>query len=761
MSYLDADGKARGFVVEAMEEAARREGLTLEWKAAGDLAANNEALVAGQLDLIVGAATAERQRMFWVSDAWWSSEMVAVSLADRRWREQKQLYGTRIVTPRSALTIVSGHFQNSKVEAVGSVVEAAEAVCLKRADAGIFAAMFLRQILWSPPGGCQGIGLSVIDVEPQMEYSLIAGRPAERTARRLRARLDEIIADGTLAGISKRNPPVSTPQVIRMGEVIRAQYEGKTADVTLMAGATVLLLSILFGVRQYRSGQKLRDMNRRLESKMVTIMQGQEALRQSEERFRTLLASAPQAVLVIDGAGVVRYANARCLVLFGLQPEEIVGLDVRTLIPGWTVADSNGEREWPASRSGGTTFQALVTMGEVWRDGERLVLAFVADISERLAVEARVRESQRLESVGRLAGGVAHDFNNLLTVIKGYAELLKLEAAGSGGVREPAEEIARAADRAAGLTRQLLAFSKRQPAVLRIVDLNALVRDAEKMLGRLIPAEIALEFRPAAGDARVMADAGQLEQVVMNLVINARDAMPTGGRILIETAVVVRVLDGTDGRPGRYVALRVSDTGTGISPEVRERMFEPFFTTKELGKGTGLGLSTVYGIVRQGGGFVHVDSNVGEGTTFEILLPCQEEAPEEQPAEVHAAGSHASETVLVADDDPSIRQLVGRVLEDAGYHVLLAADGLEALALAETQTAEIHLLLTDSVMPRMGGAALSSEFAQMHPSAKILHMSGYDESTVPGGDRCLLPKPFSAAQLVARVREVLNAPEAE
>ncbi|MBL0158389.1 MAG: transporter substrate-binding domain-containing protein [Bryobacterales bacterium] len=550
MSYVDEGGKARGFVVEALEEAARREGLTLEWKTAGEMVANDESLRAGRLDLIVGSATAERQRMFWVSDAWWSSELVSVTLVERRLREQRQLRGTRIVTPRSALTVVSGYFAESRVEVAGNAVEATEAVCLKRADTGIFAAMYLREIIRSPPAGCQGIGLSVLDVEPQMEYSLIAGMPAERAARRLRARLDEIVADGTLAGISTRNPPVSTPQVIRMGEILRAQYERRTADVTLMAGAAVLLVSILFGVRQYRSGRKLRELNRSLESKMVTILEAQEALRQSEERFRTLLASAPQAVMVIDSAGVVSYANARCHVVFGWLPEEIVGMDVRTLIPEWAVAESIAEREWQASRKGGAAFQALVTMGEVWRDGERLVLAFVADISERLAMEAKVRESQRLESVGHLAGGVAHDFNNLLTVIKGYAELLKSGGSSSGAEREAVEEIARAADRATGLTRQLLAFSRRQPTVPRVVDLNALVREAERMLRRLLPARIVLEFRPAARDALVMADAGQWEQVLMNLVVNALDAMPSGGCIVIETAVELRALGG-DGGPWR------------------------------------------------------------------------------------------------------------------------------------------------------------------------------------------------------------------
>jgi signal transduction histidine kinase len=385
--------------------------------------------------------------------------------------------------------------------------------------------------------------------------------------------------------------------------------------------------------------------------------------------------------------------------------------------------------------------------------------------------EAQLRQAQKMEAVGRLAGGVAHDFNNLLTVIRGYSELLLGRLGPTDAMRKDMEEVKKAADRASGLTRQLLAFSRRQFIAAKVVDLNALIANMDGMLRRLIGediVELCAELDSSTG--AIKADPGQVELVIMNLVVNARDAMPKGGRLTIETRNVTigkgARLDAVGVEPGSYVLLTVCDTGHGMDAETRSHLFEPFFTTKEKGKGTGLGLSTVYGIVKQSGGSITVDSAPGRGTTFRIYFPrVEQEIPGSAGGVETIDPAHGRETILLVEDEPSVRGLVHETLRLHGYTVLEARHGIEALLTSARYVGPIHLLLTDVVMPQMSGPEVAEKLLIVRPGTKVLYMSGYPDHPVfdQGGvsrETGFLPKPFSPHVLAQKVREVLDGVKA-
>jgi CheY-like chemotaxis protein len=372
-----------------------------------------------------------------------------------------------------------------------------------------------------------------------------------------------------------------------------------------------------------------------------------------------------------------------------------------------------------------------------------------------------------MEAVGQLAGGIAHDFNNLLTVIKGYSQLSLLELKEGDPLKANIEEIQKASRRAADLTRQLLAFSRRQILDIKVLNLNTILQDLDRMLHRILGEDIELIYGLAEDLGKVKTDPGQIEQVIMNLAVNARDAMPSGGKLIIETANVE--LDDTYGRfhigvtPGHYVMVSVSDTGCGMSSEVKERIFEPFFTTKEKGKGTGLGLSTVYGIVKQSGGYIWVYSEPGCGTTFKIYVPrVEDESSDLDHKEDTAHSLFGSETILLVEDEPSVRGLAVRVLREQGYTLLEASNGDEALrTVQEQKDKKISLLVTDVVMPQMGGKELSNRLKILQSDIKVLFISGYTDDAIvhrgvlePGTN--FLQKPFSPAALAHKVRNVLD-----
>jgi PAS domain S-box-containing protein len=522
-------------------------------------------------------------------------------------------------------------------------------------------------------------------------------------------------------------------------------------------------------------GATLRKRVRTQTERIRVEMERQAAL---ERRYAELFENANDIVFAHDLDGRVLSMNAAGARALGLQREDCASLDIFQLV----VPEQHAlVREAIARTASGGVVSPFEQQWTV-RDGRRLALevsarpvnrdgavvsieAIARDVTDRKQLEEQLRQAQKMEAVGRLAGGVAHDFNNLLGVITGYGELLRRQISDEQA-HGRLDQIMNAADRAARLTRQLLAFSRKQVMQPRVLDLNAVVGDVEKMLQRVVGEDVAIETVAGAGLGAVKADPGQIEQVIMNLVINARDAMPHGGRLTIETANAE--LDETyaathpSARPGRYVVLAVSDTGVGMDAETQRHIFEPFFTTKPMDKGTGLGLATVYGIVKQSGGSIWVYSEVGRGTTFKIYLP---RVDEPVAARRHAATAapvpRGSEVVLVVEDEDDLRKLVREILENAGYAVLEARHGAEALRLAEQHTGEIALVVTDVVMPGMSGPELVERLGRVRPASKVLYMSGYPDGAISRGGVLeagapLIEKPFTSHGLASRLRQILD-----
>jgi len=512
---------------------------------------------------------------------------------------------------------------------------------------------------------------------------------------------------------------------------------------------------------------------------------GKERQRQkTEDTLRKLWRAVEQSadlVMITDRAGVIEYVNPAFEALTGYSPGELMGQTPRVLKSGQQAPELYREL-WQSILSGSVFRCTMVNQkknGEIFvaekvitplRDGEGLITHFISndrDITDRRRLENQLQQAQKMDAIGLLAGGVAHDFNNLLMVISSYAELMLDSLAPQHPLRHNVDEIQKASRRAADLTRQLLAFGRKQMQTLQLLDLNSIIEEINKMLPRLIGEDIELEFVPGKKLGRVKADPVQIEQVLMNLAANARDAMPKGGRLVIETASVqlddAYVQAHSIVPPGEYVLLTVTDSGEGISPEHLSHIFEPFYTTKEEGEGTGLGLATVYGIVKQNSGFIWVYSERGLGTTFKIYLPRARDArvvPQlALPVEGYLGGC---ETLLLAEDEPAVRQSTREFLSLNGYIVLEAKNGAEAVAVAREYKGPIHLMVTDVVMPQMGGARLAGELALERPDMKVLFVSGYAETTVQRHGAIdvttrFLQKPFSLRTLARKIREVLDA----
>ncbi len=505
----------------------------------------------------------------------------------------------------------------------------------------------------------------------------------------------------------------------------------------------------------------------------------QEQLRQSEERFRTLIEGVRDVIFSLGPDGTIASLNPAFETTLGWPREEWLGKPLEQLVHpddvplalellgGVIRSEPHGVRLLRVRTRKGDYRVGEFSATPQFRDGKLVgVFGTARDVTERMSLEQQLRQAQKMEAVGRLAGGVAHDFNNILTAITGYADLLLDDLGAADARREDVAEIRKAADRAAGLTRQLLAFSRQQVMQAKVIDLNSLVSETENMLGRLLGEDVELATRLASDLAPVRADPGQIEQVIMNLAVNARDAMPQGGKLTIETANVD--LDASYAhehfpvRPGPYVMLAVGDTGTGMDEATQAHLFEPFFTTKEKGKGTGLGLATVYGIVKQSGGYVWVYTELGHGTTFKIYLPRVMESLAPRSSEARQAPTiGGSETVLIAEDEAAVRAVARQALERQGYTVLEAPSAEAALDLAQRHSGPLHLLLTDVVMPGMSGRALASRLVELRPELRVIYMSGYTDEAItrhgmlePG--LTYVQKPFTPDALARKVREVLD-----
>jgi PAS domain S-box-containing protein len=505
----------------------------------------------------------------------------------------------------------------------------------------------------------------------------------------------------------------------------------------------------------------------------------EEALKKSEDKFSKAFQSNPTAITITDlTSKSYLEVNEAFEEMTGYRRDDVVGHDWAELAlladpHDWdkTFAQLMKEGrlrncEFHFRKKNGDSGAGLLSAELIEVDGKQCAITAIVDISERLKLESQLRQAQKLESVGRLAGGVAHDFNNLLTLINGYSESVLKALRPSDPLYPYAQEIKRAGEHAASLTNQLLTFSRKQVIQPRPLDMSAIVNDAERMLQRLIGEDIELvtTLDPLLG--QVMADPDQIHQVIMNLVVNSRDAMPEGGKLEI-TIKNVDVDEDSMGAhpdvvPGRYVLMNVTDTGIGMDEDTLQSAFEPFFTTKQPGEGTGLGLSTVYGIVRQSGGWIHVRSEVGQGTSFRIYLPRIDawSVPDRAEAD-RAKALHGDETVLVVEDNEAVRRLTRTILEAYGYQVIEAANSTEAFAVEKEHSGEIHLLLTDVILPGMNGMALSERLRALRPKLRVLFTSGYTADVIARRgvlqrDVAYLQKPFGPDSLAAKVREVLT-----
>ena len=523
----------------------------------------------------------------------------------------------------------------------------------------------------------------------------------------------------------------------------------------------------------------------------------------ADDRLAGLLEAVPDAIVCVDGGGRIALVNAQAERLFGYSRDELLHQPVEMLVPeaardvhrGYRAGYLADPRPRPMGATGdlagrrkdGTTFPAEISLSAMDTAEGLLVTAAVRDVSERLEIlaeqerlraraeraklEEQLKQAQRLESLGQLAGGVAHDFNNLLGVISNYAAFAaddvakELTPARRQDVREDIAQIQRAAQQAAGLTQQLLAFARHEIVQPRVLNLNDVVTGVEHLLVRTLGEHIELVTDLASGLSPVLADPGQMEQVLINLAVNARDAMPGGGKLTIQTANT-GIGGAAAGQahlpPGQYVAVKVSDTGTGMSREVLDQAFDLFFTTKARDQGSGLGLATVHGIITQAGGRVQIRSEPGLGSTVTVVLPVTEQTAHDVPSPRTEAHLGHGETVLVAEDEPAMREVTRRILARNGYHVVAVASGREALAALTTRLEHVNVLLTDVVMPQMQGRELADKIRILQPAAQVLYMSGYTEGLLgsqgvlePGTH--LIEKPFSETSLLTEIHEILSA----
>ncbi len=587
--------------------------------------------------------------------------------------------------------------------------------------------------------------------------------------------------------IRNGEPLLATPEVLQAmedrGDVARKgsrslDWMGVPLKVNNHTFGALVVQTYSPNIRYGEKDKELLTFVARQVASAVELKRNELELRRSEARYRSLVQSSVYGIYRSSLEGRFLDVNPALITMLGYgSVEEVLLLDPERdvfaqaeeherLIDEFRRSGRLDGFEVKWKRKDGRAITVRISGRAVSSADEPadVLEAIAEDVTDRRALEDQFRQAQKMEAVGRLAGGVAHDFNNLLMVISGYAEVILTQVDPAEPLHEKGRAIQLAADRATTLTRQLLAFSRKQLLELKVVDVNAIVRDMERLLRPLIGENIDLVTFLSPEPAHTRADAGQLEQVIMNLVVNAKDAMPAGGRLTLRTENVV--VDDNHRRspqfirPGRYVTLQVSDTGTGMDRETQSRIFEPFFTTKEKGKGTGLGLSTVYGIVKQSGGYVMVQSELGQGTTFQIYLPLVEGAAEKTSVTVPEAIG-GTETILLVEDEESVRQLVRDTLSAKGYQVLEGENGEAGILMAAQHRGKIDLIITDVVMPGMGGREMVEELVKARPGTKVLYLSGYTEDAIINEGSidtatAFLQKPFTLQSLSRKVREVLG-----
>ena len=768
-----ADGQPEGFIIDLVTESAQRCGIRLQW--VQHVESSEEALSRRQVDLWpLVTITPERAKLFHISSAY--LESVGCLLVRRQSSFQRtQDLARRTVGHRSlpisyrqARALLPG----AQLVAIASPKDLLEALCQQRIDAALLEQHEAITGLMS--GTCGDQLLRMIPVPNARVRMGIGSTPeAAAVADRIRNEIDAMAEEGRFSDL-----------IAKWG-----YFAGRSESVDTLLNArrrerwtmaAVIVFASLFVIAGGLAAHAVRQRNR--------ARQAEQSLRESQGRYRAIIETSQEGIWTLDANRNITYVNERLASMMGYAREDLMGQSVDRFIDPLLLEESRqavergkqGIKEqcdFVFRRKDGSPLHAIVAASPLYdeRGNFTCALGMVTDITERKRaaeersrLEQQLQQAQKLDSIGRLAGGVAHDFNNLLTVINGYADLLLRELKDEPSLRASVAEMRQAGERGAELTRRLLSFSRQQLTDPKPVDLNRLIADLGNMLRRLMGEDVEIVIVPGESLGWVNADAGQISQVLLNLAVNARHAMPDGGKLTVETRNIE--LDAPEAKrhpglaPGCHVLLAVTDNGVGMDEETQQRVFEPFFTTKGIGEGTGLGLSIVYGIVKQSGGSIEVDTKSGVGTTFKIYLPRVEKTqPDESPATLVAPAVEGTGTILLVEDEAEVRNLAARILSNLGYHVLQSAHGEEALSVAERHTGPIDLLLTDVIMPGMTGRDLAERIKVARPETKVLYMSGYSGNALTSRgildpDILYIPKPFTESALAGTVSRALRPP---
>lgn len=762
------DGRATGSAVELLREAARRRGIRLKWVEA----ANSEiALRAKKVDLWpLIVVTPEREKFIYFAEPYFETSAWYVVRSNSAFTRQEDLANATISYVNLPVSIIRADFPYAHLIQGSSIRGVLDDVCSQRADAAYATEPAAIVSMLNGPGLCANQPLRLITPPHERPLETIGATfEARAAADALREEIGEISAEGQFADILSRGGFFSA-RVLKSVERLR---RARRSVHWLTAG--IVSVSFLFLLTLWQAF--------RIRSERNKAERAEQARRETEERFRTIVQTAPDGIFIVDFSSRFLEVNQAACMQLGYTREELLQRSVYDILPSRFVdsmtarlqgtTDAVETYESCHRRSDGGEVPVELKVRRMRFAGQSALVAIARDVTERkraeqerARLEEQLRQAQKLESVGRLAGGIAHDFNNLLTVINGYGDLLLKELHAADPFRYQLEEIRKAGERASRLTQQLLAFSRKQVTSPKPLNLNAVIRNSEQMLRRLMGEDIELVTVLSPSLGQMMTDSVQMDQVLINLAANARDAMPNGGTLTVETAnaelTTAESRERDEVAAGPYVLLTVTDTGVGMSDDTRQHVFDPFFTTKGVGKGTGLGLSTVYGIVRQSHGYVDVASALGKGTSFKVYLPrTTAEVPSGEAIRPLQPDSIGSETILVVEDQPDVRRLTATILRTCGYQVLQAAGGAEALALASQYAKPIHLLVTDVVMPGMNGRELAERLKALRPDAKVIYTSGYADDLIAnrgvhGTDFTYIAKPFSPETLSAKVREVLG-----
>jgi two-component system cell cycle sensor histidine kinase/response regulator CckA len=564
---------------------------------------------------------------------------------------------------------------------------------------------------------------------------------------------------------------LSLPDAHGLDTLVRAHAHAPSVPIVVLTGLddqALAVKAVRAGAQDYLvKGRVDGDLLVRSMRYATERARALEALERREEHYRSLIENSLDLITILNLDGTIRYASPSHERVLGYGLEELVGQnalsfthgdDIEKVTAAFALADGAASVQSRFRHKDGS-WRVLESFGRNLSHlpGVSGLVVNSRDITDRMRLEEQLNHSQRMEAVGRLAGGVAHDFNNLLMIITGYSQILLDTMHAGDPARDDLEQVVKAAERATDLTRQLLAFSRRQMVKPAMLNLNVLVQDMDRMLRRVMGEDIDLVTILAPGLKTIQADPGQLEQVILNVAVNARDAMPNGGRLTLETANV-QVTEETEGKQvalpaGQYVTLCISDTGFGMDAQIQSRVFEPFFTTKD--EGTGLGLSTSYGIIKQSGGEIWVDSKLGDGTSFWIYLPTVEQPPDALDVALESPLLRGTETILLVEDEEGVRRVLETMLKRHGYQVLSSGSSADALALGARHTGEIHLLITDVIMPGMSGRRMAEHMLTERPGMRVLFVSGYGEALEAQPNTAFLQKPFKTEDLALKIREVL------